>query len=77
MDPELKTDGLSPDDERKKRIEDLLLIIGGTEVMIRNNTAGKFGGYPPLARQAEKLQQQYLEKLRRVLNGLPETQEDR
>lgn len=66
------TDPDLTEDERAKRIEELLYIIGGAEVVIRSNQAGKFGGVPNLARAAKEYQQKNLKKLERVMNGLPE-----
>lgn len=62
------------DDPRKKRLEELLYIIGGCEVAIRNNQSGKYGAYPPLVAGLKKIQQTYLAILERVMNGLPENE---
>jgi hypothetical protein len=72
MDQEQKTDGLFGDSEPKQQIEDLLLLIGGCEVAIRNNAFGKFGASPVFQSAVKKKQQEYLKKLERVVNGLPE-----
>jgi hypothetical protein len=65
----------SIDEPRKKRIEELLYTIGGCEVVIRHNKPGVYGAYPPLATQVEKIKQNYLKKLERLMNGLPEQDE--
>ena len=61
--------------DRKERLEDLLWIIGGCEAIIKNNQAGKFGAYPPLASTARKIQQQYIKKFERLIHGLTEEDE--
>jgi len=66
------TDPDLTEDSRAKRIEELLYIIGGCEVVVRHNKPGKFGAYPPLANIVEKYKQDYLKKLERLMNGLPE-----
>lgn len=61
-------------DSRKKRIEELLYIIGGCEVAIRNNNKPEYRGAYVAAygTQFEKIKQQYLKKLERLMHGLPE-----
>lgn len=61
-----------PTDDRKSRMEYLLWVIGGCEVAIRNNdkSGGAFvSGY---SKEFRKMQQKYLKKLERLMNGLPE-----
>lgn len=67
----------STDDTRRKRIEELLYIIGGCEVVMKNNRPGKFGAYPPLATVVNKIQQNYLKRFERFVNGLPEEDNSR
>lgn len=57
---------------RRKRLEELLLIIGGCEAAIRNNKKYKEAYVHSYGKAFEKMQQQYLKKLERVMNGLPE-----
>jgi hypothetical protein len=63
---------LEPKREPKERIEQILWVLGGCEVIMRSNASGKFGAYPPLARQVQKIQQDYTERLTRLAHGLPE-----
>jgi hypothetical protein len=62
----------STDEPRRKRIEALLYIIGGCEVVIKHNRPGEFGSYPPLAKEVSKIQQRYIKRFERFVNGLPE-----
>ena len=56
-------------EERKKRIDDLLLIIGGMEESIRFAQDQKDWDFVKVLRE---LKPKYYERLRRVANGLPE-----
>jgi len=58
--------------DRKSRLEELLWIIGGCEVAIRNNDRSKETYVRDFSTEFRKLQQKYLKKLERVMNGLPE-----
>jgi len=62
------------EDPRKKRLEEILYIIGGCEVAIRNNNKPEFRGayVAEYGRQLAKMQKTYLKKLERLMNGLPE-----
>lgn len=62
------------DDLRQRRIEEILYIIGGCEVAIRNNNKPEFRGayVAEYGRQFGKMQKTYLKKLERLMNGLSE-----
>lgn len=59
----------SPEQVRKKRIDDLLLMIGGLEESIRINMEQEEWDFVKLLKE---LKPKYLERLRRVAYGLPE-----
>lgn len=56
-------------DERKKRIDELLLMIGGLEEIIRVNMELEEWD---LVKILKELKPKYIERLRRVAYGLPE-----
>lgn len=66
------TDPTQGEDARKQRMEELLWIIGGCEVAIINNDRSGDAYVKSYSDMFRKMQKQYLKKLERVANGLPE-----
>lgn len=60
---------MSPED-RKKRIDELLLMIGGLEASILNAQDQRDWDF---VNNLKPLRANYYERLRRILYGLPET----
>lgn len=60
--------------ERVERIEELLKLIGGLEISIRDALEQRDWDF---SKQLKKLKPKYYEKLRRLMYGLPEERTQR